>query len=112
MPTCFCAIACFKGATCCSDNKGNVISWASAGFCGFKGSKKSTPFASQISTEAAMKKAIEYGIKQVDVVVRGPGSGREMALRAIQAFGVGIVSIKDITPLPHNGCRPSKRRRV
>lgn len=95
-----------------ADNKGNIICWSSSGFCGFKGSKKATPFASQIATESAIKKAMEYGVKQVDIIIKGAGSGREMALRSVQNLGVGIVSIKDVSPLPHNGCRPSKRRRI
>lgn len=95
-----------------TDLKGNLISWSSSGFCGFKGSKKGTPFAAQISTENAVRKALEYGIKQLEVIVKGPGSGREMSLRSIQGFGISIISIKDVSPIPHNGCRPSKRRRV
>lgn len=95
-----------------SDNSGNTISWASAGELGFKGSRKSTPFAAQSAAEAAAKLAIEHGMKLVDVYVKGPGSGREAAIRALQAAGLEISLIKDVTPVPHNGCRPPKRRRV
>ena len=95
-----------------TDSYGNVISWASAGKSGFKGSRKNTPFAAQISAEGAAKEAIELGLMRVDVEVKGPGSGREAAIRALQAAGLDISSIKDVTPIPHNGCRPPKRRRV
>ena len=95
-----------------SDVQGNVISWASAGGLGFKGSRKSTPFASQMAAEAAAKAAMEHGLKSVEVYVKGPGSGREAAIRALQTAGLEISMIKDVTPIPHNGCRPPKRRRV
>ena len=95
-----------------SDRQGNVLSWASAGGCGFRGSRKSTPFAAQVASESAAKKAIEHGLKTVEVLVKGPGSGRESAIRALQAAGLQITLIKDVTPIPHNGCRPPKRRRV
>jgi small subunit ribosomal protein S11 len=95
-----------------SDVQGNTISWSSAGTLGFKGSRKSTPFAAQMAAEDAGKKAAEHGVKSVDVEVRGPGSGRESALRALQSVGFTITSIRDVTPIPHNGCRPRKRRRV
>jgi len=95
-----------------TDVQGNAISWSSAGGMGFKGSRKSTPFAAQMAAEDAGKKAIEHGMKNIDVQVRGPGTGRESALRALQAVGFNISSIRDVTPIPHNGCRPRKRRRV
>ncbi len=95
-----------------TDTSGNVITWSSSGSKGFKGSRKSTPFASQLAAEAAAKKAMENGMRQVEVYVKGPGTGRESAIRAIQAAGLEIVAIKDVTPIPHNGCRPPKRRRV
>ncbi|HUJ18898.1 MAG TPA: 30S ribosomal protein S11 [Nitrospirota bacterium] len=95
-----------------TDTAGNVITWSSAGNKGFKGSRKSTPFASQLAAETAAKKAMENGMRQVEVFVKGPGTGRESAIRAIQAAGLEIVAIKDVTPIPHNGCRPPKRRRV
>ncbi len=95
-----------------TDKEGNALTWASTGSAGFKGSKKSTPFAAGIAAETAAKKAAERGLKEVDVVVKGPGSGRESAIRSIQAAGIAIRSIKDVTPIPHNGCRPPKRRRV
>ncbi len=95
-----------------SDIQGNTISWSSAGNLGFKGSRKSTPFAAQMAAEDAGKKAVEHGVKSVDVEVRGPGSGRESALRALQSVGFTVTSIRDVTPIPHNGCRPRKRRRV
>ena len=95
-----------------TDNDGNVLSWSSAGSKGFKGSRKSTPYASQIAADDAAIKAAEYGLKNIDVEVKGPGSGRETALRALQARGFKILSIKDASPIPHNGCRPPKRRRV
>lgn len=95
-----------------SDMQGNVISWASAGGLGFKGSRKSTPFAAQEAAESATKKAMEHGLKYVEVYVKGPGSGRESAIRALQAAGLEVTMIKDETPIPHNGCRPPKRRRV
>ena len=93
-----------------TDKKGNVISWSSCGSIGFKGSKKSTPFAAQVASEAAAKKAMEHGLKSVEVLVKGPGSGRESAIRALAAAGLKITLIKDVTPMPHNGCRPPKRR--
>ncbi len=95
-----------------SDDQGNVVSWSSSGMMGFKGSRKSTPYASQMAAEDAGRKAQEHGMKELNVLVKGPGSGRESALRALQAIGFTIKSIKDITPIPHNGCRPPKRRRV
>jgi len=95
-----------------SDQEGNVIAWASAGNVGFKGSRKSTPFAAQMAAEDAVKKASEHGMRTLEVEVSGPGSGRESALRAIQAAGFNVTSIRDVTPIPHNGCRPRKRRRV
>ena len=95
-----------------SDVQGNVLSWASAGQLGFKGSRKSTPFAAGEAAEAAAKTAMEHGLKSVEVFVKGPGSGREAAIRSLQAAGLEISSIKDVTPIPHNGCRPPKRRRV
>ena len=95
-----------------TDPAGNVISWSSAGSNGFKGSRKSTPYAAQVTAEQAARKAMEHGLRQVDVFVRGPGSGREMAIRSLQTSGVAVVSITDTTPIPHNGCRPPKRRRV
>ncbi len=95
-----------------SDNYGNVISWASAGMVGFKGSRKNTPFAAQSAGEKAAKAAMDMGLKRVDVEVKGPGSGREAAIKSLQAAGLEIASIKDITPIPHNGCRPPKKRRV
>jgi len=95
-----------------TDQSGNAISWSSAGALGFKGSRKSTPFAAQMASEAAAKAAIEHGLKNVEVYVKGPGSGREAAIRALQTAGLEITMIKDITPIPHNGCRPPKRRRV
>ena len=95
-----------------TDAQGNTISWQSAGGMGFKGSRKSTPYAAQVAAEDAVKKAQEHGLKTVEVNVRGPGSGRESALRALQAAGLTVTSIRDTTPIPHNGCRPPKRRRV
>lgn len=95
-----------------TDKKGDAIVWASSGSSGFSGSKKSTPFAAQIAAEAAAKKAMEHGVKEVEVYVKGPGAGRESAIRALQAAGLSISLIKDVTPIPHNGCRPPKRRRV
>ena len=95
-----------------SDVQGNTIAWSTAGTLGFKGSRKSTPFAAQMAAEDAGKKAVEHGVKSIDVEVRGPGSGRESALRALQAVGFSVTSIRDVTPIPHNGCRPRKRRRV
>ena len=95
-----------------SDTKGNARSWASAGGLGFRGSRKSTPFAAQMAAEQAAKAAMEHGLRQVEVFVKGPGSGREAAIRALQAAGLEVNSIKDVTPIPHNGCRPPKRRRV
>ncbi|MBC8277215.1 MAG: 30S ribosomal protein S11 [FCB group bacterium] len=95
-----------------TDNYGNVISWASAGKMGFKGSRKNTPFATTQTAENAAKKAIELGLEKVNVLVKGPGSGRDSAIRSLQAAGLAITSIKDVTPIPHNGCRPKKKRRV
>ena len=95
-----------------SDLNGNVISWASAGGLGFRGSRKSTPFAAQMAAETATKAAMDHGMKTVEVYVKGPGAGREAAIRALQATGLEVNSIKDVTPSPHNGCRPPKRRRV
>ena len=95
-----------------SDKDGNAVSWASAGTLGFKGSKKSTPFAAGMSAEAAGKAAVDMGMKKVEVYVKGPGSGREAAIRALQTAGLEVSMIKDTTPIPHNGCRPPKRRRV
>jgi small subunit ribosomal protein S11 len=94
------------------DMTGAVISWASAGTVGFKGNKKSTPFAAQLAAEAAARRAMEHGMRRVDVYVKGPGSGRETAIRSLQAVGLEVTMIKDCTPIPHNGCRPPKRRRV
>ena len=95
-----------------TDTAGNALSWASAGGLGFRGSKKSTPFAAQSAAETAAKAALEYGLKTVEVFVKGPGSGREAAIRSLQAAGLEVTMIKDVTPIPHNGCRPPKRRRV
>jgi len=95
-----------------TDVQGNAISWSSAGMMGFKGSRKSTPYAAQVAAEDAGRKAQEHGMKNLDVEVKGPGAGRESALRALQAIGFTISSIRDVTPIPHNGCRPPKRRRV
>lgn len=95
-----------------TDPQGNVLAWASAGTQGFKGSRKGTPFAAGLAAEAAAKKAIEHGVRQVEVYVKGPGPGREAAIRSLQAAGLDISLIKDVTPVPHNGCRPPKRRRV
>ena len=95
-----------------TDTDGNVISWASAGKAGFKGSRKSTPFAAQVAAEAAAREAKDLGLKRVEVWVKGPGAGREAAIRSLQAAGLEIAAIKDVTPIPHNGCRPPKRRRV
>ena len=95
-----------------TDVQGNTIAWSSSGLMGFKGSRKSTPYAAQLAAEDAGKKASEHGLKNVDVEVSGPGSGRESALRALQSIGFTITSIRDVTPIPHNGCRPPKRRRV
>lgn len=95
-----------------TDRAGNAISWASAGSSGFKGSRKSTPFAAQLAAETCAREAMEHGLRQVECVVKGPGSGREAAIRSLQANGLEISMIKDVTPIPHNGCRPPKRRRV
>ena len=95
-----------------TDSEGNALSWASAGGLGFRGSKKSTPYAAQMAAETATKAALVHGLKTVDVMVKGPGSGREAAIRALQAAGLEVTSIRDVTPVPHNGCRPPKRRRV
>ncbi|HEX9638869.1 MAG TPA: 30S ribosomal protein S11 [Acidobacteriota bacterium] len=95
-----------------TDPEGNVLSWSSAGSIGFKGSRKGTPFAAQLAAQTAGNKAKEHGIRRLDVLVKGPGSGRESAIRSLQAIGIEVRSIKDATPIPHNGCRPPKRRRV
>jgi len=95
-----------------TDQEGNTLSWASAGNVGFKGSRKSTPYAAQMAAEQAARRAMEHGVRRVDVVVRGPGSGRETAIRSITNTGIEVTGIKDVTPVPHNGCRPAKRRRV
>ena len=95
-----------------TDPAGNAIAWGSSGTAGFKGSRKGTPYAAQLAAEQAARKAVEHGMKQVEVFVKGPGSGREAAIRALQAVGLIITGIKDVTPIPHNGCRPRKRRRV
>ena len=95
-----------------TDASGDVISWASAGGVGFKGSRKSTPFAAQTAAEAAARRAMDHGLRSVDILVKGPGSGREAAVRSLQAVGLEIKTIRDVTPIPHNGCRPPKRRRV
>ena len=95
-----------------TDTEGNVLAWASAGNVGFKGSRKSTPYAAQMAAEQCAQRAMEHGVRRVDVLVRGPGSGRETAIRSIAAAGIEVTGIKDVTPIPHNGCRPKKRRRV
>lgn len=95
-----------------TDPNGNVLSWGSSGTAGFKGSRKGTPYAAQMAADAAAKRAMEHGLRQVEVFVKGPGSGREAAIRSLQAAGLMVTSIRDITPIPHNGCRPPKRRRV
>ncbi|WP_096155948.1 MULTISPECIES: 30S ribosomal protein S11 [Bacillus] len=95
-----------------TDAHGNALSWSSAGALGFRGSRKSTPFAAQMAAEAASKTAMEHGLKTLEVTVKGPGSGREAAIRALQAAGLEVTAIRDVTPVPHNGCRPPKRRRV
>jgi len=95
-----------------TDQQGNTIAWASSGNVGFKGSRKSTPFAAQLAAETVARRAMEHGVRKVDVQVKGPGSGRETAIRTIQSTGIEVVGIKDVTPIPHNGCRPPKRRRV
>ena len=95
-----------------TDSEGNALSWASAGGLGFRGSRKSTPYAAQMAAETAAKAAVVHGLKSVEVMVKGPGSGREAAIRALEACGIQVTSIKDVTPVPHNGCRPPKRRRV
>lgn len=95
-----------------TDPQGNALSWASSGQSGFKGSRKSTPFAAQLAAETAAKAAMEYGLREVEVLVKGPGSGREAAIRSLQSAGLEVSMIKDVTPIPHNGCRPPKRRRV
>lgn len=95
-----------------TDPQGNTLAWASSGQSGFKGSRKSTPFAAQLAAETAAKGAMEYGLKEVEVLVKGPGSGREAAIRSLQSAGLEVSMIKDVTPIPHNGCRPPKRRRV
>jgi small subunit ribosomal protein S11 len=95
-----------------TDKEGNVIAWASAGSAGFKGSRKSTPFAAQVTAEKAARAGMEHGLQKVDCYVKGPGSGRETAIRSLQATGIDVTSVKDVTPIPHNGCRPKKRRRV
>jgi small subunit ribosomal protein S11 len=95
-----------------TDINGEAISWASAGSCGFKGAKKGTPFAAQTAAEVAARESMDQGMRQVEIIVKGPGAGRETAIRAIQSAGLGISIIRDITPVPHNGCRPPKKRRV
>jgi small subunit ribosomal protein S11 len=95
-----------------TDPSGNAIAWSSGGGAGFKGSRKSTPYAAQLAAQQAARKAMEQGMRQVDVFVKGPGSGREAAIRALQSAGLAVLSIRDVTPIPHNGCRPPKRRRV
>jgi len=95
-----------------TDQKGNVLAWSSAGMTGFKGSRKGTPFAAGLAAESAARKAMEHGVKQVEVYVKGPGAGREAAIRSLQAAGLEVNLIRDVTPIPHNGCRPPKRRRV
>jgi small subunit ribosomal protein S11 len=95
-----------------SDRTGNVVSWASAGTAGYKGSRKGTPFAAQLAAETAAKQAMEHGMREIEVMVKGPGAGREAAIRSLQAAGLEVNMIKDVTPIPHNGCRPPKRRRV
>ena len=95
-----------------TDSKGNVICWSTAGKAGFKGSKKSTPFAAQVAAQASAREALDLGMRRVEVYVKGPGSGREAAIRSIQAAGLEIMAIRDVTPIPHNGCRPPKKRRV
>ena len=95
-----------------TDKKGDVVSWGTAGRVGFKGSRKSTPFAAQLAAEAAAKKAIDLGLRRIEIWVRGPGAGREAAIRSLQAAGLEVTTIRDVTPIPHNGCRPPKRRRV
>jgi small subunit ribosomal protein S11 len=95
-----------------TDGQGNTVSWSSAGHLGFKGSRKSTPYAAQVAAEDAAKKAVEHGMRTLEVEVSGPGAGRESALRALQAVGLNVTTIRDVTPIPHNGCRPPKRRRV
>ena len=95
-----------------TDPAGNVLAWSSAGAQGFKGSRKSTPFAAQVTAEAAARKAMEHGLRQVEIYVKGPGAGREAAIRSLQASGLEVTAISDVTPIPHNGCRPPKRRRV
>jgi small subunit ribosomal protein S11 len=95
-----------------TDQQGNTIAWASSGNVGLKGSRKSTPFAAQLAAETVARRAMEHGVRKVDVMVKGPGSGRETAIRTIQNTGIEVVGIKDVTPIPHNGCRPPKRRRV
>ena len=95
-----------------TDPKGNVISWGSSGTAGFKGSRKGTPYAAQLAARDAARKGMEHGLRQVEVYIKGPGSGREAAIRSLQASGLAITSIRDVTPIPHNGCRPRKRRRV
>ena len=95
-----------------TDRQGNALSWATSGAAGFKGSRKSTPYAAQITADGAAKRAMEHGLRHVDVFVKGPGSGREAAIRALQGAGLQVTSITDVTPIPHNGCRPPKRRRV
>ena len=95
-----------------TDTKGNIVSWSSAGKAGFKGSKKSTPFAAQMAAQASAREALDQGMKRIEVWVKGPGAGREAAIRSLQAAGLEITAIRDVTPIPHNGCRPPKRRRV
>ena len=95
-----------------TDTNGNVLSWASAGTVGFKGSRKSTPYAAGVAADTAARRSMEHGLRQIEVLIKGPGSGREAAIRSLQAAGLQVTSIRDVTPMPHNGCRPPKRRRV
>ena len=95
-----------------TDTKGNVVAWGSSGTAGFKGSRKGTPYAAQLASQGAARRAMEHGLHKVDVYIKGPGSGREAAIRALQAAGLSVMGIRDVTPIPHNGCRPPKRRRV
>ena len=95
-----------------TDRQGNTLSWATSGGCGFRGSRKSTPFAAQVTAEATARRAMEHGLKQIEIFVKGPGAGREAAIRSLQAAGLEVTAITDVTPIPHNGCRPPKRRRV
>ena len=104
--------SCYNTIVTITDQQGNVLTWATSGNAGFKGSRKSTPFAAQLAAEQAAQRAGEFGMRKIDVFVKGPGSGRETAIRSLQANGLEVQGIKDVTPIPHNGCRPPKRRRV